>query len=101
MLTNVFTGRPARGIKNRFVREIGPISADAPAFPLALNATMPLRTKAEAAGSGEFSALWTGQAGPLAREMPAGELTAALAEEALDRLKCISAQRQSREAGRH
>ena len=48
VLTNVFTGRPARGLKNRLVREVGPMSADAPAFPLALNAVMPLRTKAEA-----------------------------------------------------
>jgi nitronate monooxygenase len=91
VLTNVFTGRPARGIKNRMVREVGPISAEAPAFPSALNATMPLRTKAEAAGSSEFSALWTGQAARLARDMPAGALTLALAEEALERMKALAA----------
>jgi nitronate monooxygenase len=90
VLTNVFTGRPARGLKNRLVREVGPMSADAPAFPLAGGALMPLRAKAEAAGSGDFGPLWTGQAGPLGREMPAGELTIALAEEALDRLKALS-----------
>jgi nitronate monooxygenase len=90
VLTNVFTGRPARGIKNRLVREVGPMSTEPPAFPTALNATMPLRTKAEAAGSSEFSPLWTGQAGRLAREMPAGELTLALAEEALERLKALA-----------
>jgi nitronate monooxygenase len=90
VLTNVFTGRPARGIKNRATREIGSISAEAPAFPLALNAMMPLRAKAEAAQSSEFSAMWTGQAGPLAREMPAGELTMLLAEEALKRLKTLA-----------
>ena len=87
VLTNVFTGRPARGIKNRIIREIGPLSEDAPAFPLALNATMPLRLKAEAQGSGDFSAFWTGQAGPLARDMAAGELTTVLAMEALERLR--------------
>jgi nitronate monooxygenase len=86
VLTNIFTGRPARGVKNRLVREVGPISADAPAFPLAGGALMPLRAKAEAARSGDFSPLWTGQAGPLSREMPAGELTTMLAEEALQRL---------------
>jgi len=99
-LTNVFTGRPARSIKNRMVREVGPISADAPAFPLAVNALMPLRAKAEAAGSGDFGPLWTGQAGPLAREIPAGELTALLAEEALDCLNFISGNGRT-EAGRH
>jgi nitronate monooxygenase len=100
VLTNVFTGRPARGLKNRLVREVGPISADAPAFPLAGGALMPLRAKAEAAGSGDFAPLWTGQTGPLGREMPAGELTAKLAEEALDCLKFISGS-GSAEASRH
>lgn len=100
VLTNVFTGRPARGLKNRLVREVGPISADAPAFPLAGGALMPLRAKAEAVGSGDFGPLWTGQAGPLSREMPAGRLTAALAEEALDCLKFISGNGRV-DAGRH
>jgi len=72
------------------VREVGPMSADAPAFPLAGGALMPLRAKAEAAGSGDFGPLWTGQAGPLGREIPAGELTTALADEALDRLKALA-----------
>jgi nitronate monooxygenase len=89
-LTNVFTGRPARGLKNRFVREVGPINHDAPAFPTAVGAIAPLRSTAEAAGSADFSPLWSGQAGPLAREMPAGQLTAALAEEALARLRAVS-----------
>jgi nitronate monooxygenase len=61
---------------------------------------MPLRTTAEAAGSGEFTALWTGQAGSLGREMPAGELTTRLAEEALDCLKFISGNGGA-EASRH
>ena len=78
-ITNVFTGRPARAIVNRLVREAGPISADAPAFPLAANAVMPLRAKAEAAGSGDFTSLWAGQSARLCREMPAAELTRALA----------------------
>jgi nitronate monooxygenase len=83
VLTNVFSGRPARGIANRIVREVGPMSAVAPGFPLATAAVAPLRAKAEAAGSGDFSPLWSGQAGALAREMPAGELTRKLAAEAL------------------
>lgn len=82
VVTNVFTGRPARGLLNRFVRELGPISADAPAFPLASAAFAPLRAKAEAAGSADFTPLWAGQAAALGRVMPAGELTRKLAAEA-------------------
>ena len=78
-LTNVFTGRPARGIVNRVIREIGPISAAAPAFPLATSAIAPLRAKAEAAGSGDFSPLWSGQNATGCREIPAAELTRMLA----------------------
>jgi nitronate monooxygenase len=78
-LTNVFTGRPARGIVNRIVREIGPISAAVPAFPLATSAIAPLRAKAEAAGSGDFSPLWSGQDATGCREIPAAELTRRLA----------------------
>jgi nitronate monooxygenase len=82
VLTNVLSGRPARGIVNRLMREVGPISADAPQFPLASAAVQPLRAKAEAQGSGDFSPLWAGQAAALARELGAGELTVALATEA-------------------
>jgi len=74
-LTNLFTGRPARGIVNRLMRERGPISADAPAFPLATAAIAPLRAKAEAAGSGEFSPLWSGQNATGCRDIPAAQLT--------------------------
>src|SRR4051794_31333846 len=73
--TNVFTGRPARGIVNRFVREVGPMSDLVPQFPLASGAVAPLRSKSEEAGSGDFTPLWSGQAAGLCRELPAGELT--------------------------
>ena len=74
-VTNVFTGRPARGIVNRFVRELGPMAPDAPAFPTASPMYSPLRAKAEAAGSFDFTSLWAGQAAALAREVPAAEVT--------------------------
>jgi nitronate monooxygenase len=90
-LTNIMTGRPARGLVNRVMREIGPLSDEAPPFPLAANALAPLRAKAEAQGSGDFSPMWSGQAASLGREMPARELTQALASEALDRLQRLSA----------
>jgi nitronate monooxygenase len=79
-LTNLFTGRPARGIVNRLMRELGPISSLAPAFPLAAAAIAPLRASAEAHGRGDFSPLWAGQNVSGCREAPAGELTRALAE---------------------
>ena len=82
-LTNVFTGRPARGMVNRVVREVGPLSDDAPEFPLAGGALAPLRSRAESAGSSDFTSLWSGQAARLGRERPAGELTRLLAEETL------------------
>jgi nitronate monooxygenase len=81
-LTNVFTGRPARGIVNRIMREVGPMSDLAPAFPLAGGALAPLKAKSEPLGSGDFMSLWSGQAARLGREMPAAELTRTLTEEA-------------------
>jgi nitronate monooxygenase len=79
-LTNVFTGRPARGVLNRAMRELGPISPLAPAFPLAGGALAPLRAAAEAQGSGDFSPLWAGQAVALARETAHGLDAAALTQ---------------------
>ena len=73
-LTNVFTGRPARGIVNRIVRELGPISAKAPPFPLATAALAPLRAEAERRGSGDFSPLWSGQNASGCRNVPASQL---------------------------
>jgi nitronate monooxygenase len=74
-LTNVFTGRPARGLVNRFVAEVGPMCPDAPPFPLAAGAAAPLRAAAEKRGSGDFSPLWAGEAAALAREEGAEALT--------------------------
>jgi nitronate monooxygenase len=79
-LTNIFTGRPARGIVNRVIRELGPLCPAAPEFPLATSAIAPLRAKAEAEGSGDFSPLWSGQNASGCREVPAGEITRALAQ---------------------
>lgn len=78
-LTNLFSGRPARGIVNRLMRELGPLSELPSAFPQAGNALAPLRKAAEAAGSSDFSPLWAGQHIP-DRARNAAELTAWLAE---------------------
>ena len=90
VLTNVFSGRPARGLVNRIVREIGPMTPDAPAFPTAGGAIAPLRAAAEAAGSSEFSPLWSGQAASLSRLGSALELTRELAANALERLGMLA-----------
>lgn len=74
-LTNLFTGRPARGIVNRLMKELGPISTAAPAFPLAAAAIAPLRANAESRGSGDFSPLWAGQNASGCKEISAAELT--------------------------
>ncbi|HET8938645.1 MAG TPA: nitronate monooxygenase [Polyangiales bacterium] len=79
-LTNLFTGRPARGILNGFVREQGPLSPLAPAFPLASGAVAPLRAKAEAEGRSDFSPLWAGQNARLAAPGSAEEITIRLAQ---------------------
>lgn len=78
-LTNVFSGRPARGIVNRLMREIGPMSPAAPAFPLATAAIAPLRAKAESQGSSDFSPLWAGQNASGCKETSASQLTRELA----------------------
>lgn len=74
-LTNLFTGRPARGIMNRIMRELGPMSDDAPRFPNASAALAPLRAKAESEGSGDFSPLWSGQNATGCKEISASDLT--------------------------
>ena len=87
-LTNVFTGRPARGIVNRVMREMGGsgkthfatgLSRAAPAFPLATNAMAPLRAAAEKAGRTDFSPLWSGQNATACQSAPAADITRALA----------------------
>jgi nitronate monooxygenase len=77
-VTNLITGRPARGIVNRLMRELGPMNAAAPAFPHALTAIQPLRTHAEREGRHDFSPLWAGQNVSACREVPASAVVEAL-----------------------
>ena len=74
-LTTLFSGRPARGIVNRLMRELGPLNAAAPAFPLATAAIAPLRAAGEAAGSSDFTPLWSGQNASGCRDLPAADIT--------------------------
>jgi nitronate monooxygenase len=90
VVTNVMTGRPARGVVNRVMGEVGPISPDALAFPHAATALGPLKAAAEKLGKVDFTNLWAGQAVGLRRELPAAELTRALAEDALKQLAALA-----------
>ena len=92
LITEKFSGKPARGIANRYMREM----RDAPtlAFPAQNTLTGPLRAAAAKAGSADFPSLWSGQAAALARELPAAALVTALRDEtlqALDRLARLRA----------
>ena len=88
--TNLFTGRPARGVSTRLMREIGPLSDAAPAFPTAGGALAPLKAKAEADGRSDFTYQWSGQAARLAPRLPAEDLTRALAADAVEQLKRLA-----------
>jgi nitronate monooxygenase len=87
VITDVMTGRPARGVQNRLIREAGPVCDDAPAFPHAATALGPLKAAAEKQGRVDFTNLWAGQAIGMGRELPAAELTRDLAQSALARLR--------------
>lgn len=89
-ITNVMTGRPARGVVNRVMREMGPLSADAPVFPHAATALQPLKAAAEKLGRVDFTNLWAGQAVGLGRRLAAADLTRALAAEGLQRLATLA-----------
>ncbi|MDZ7889896.1 MAG: nitronate monooxygenase [Pseudomonas sp.] len=78
-LTTLFSGRPARGIVNRVMRELGPLTAATPEFPLATTAIAPLRAKAESQGRGDFSPLWSGQNASGCKSIGAAALTLELA----------------------
>jgi nitronate monooxygenase len=91
VITNVFTGRPARAIINRLVREVGPMSNVTPPFPLAAFMLSPLRAKSEMEGSADFTPFWSGQAARLGTELPAAELTIHLAAKTLENLRMLQA----------
>jgi nitronate monooxygenase len=90
VITNVMTGKPARGVPNRAIRGVGPISPDAPAFPHSATALGPLKQAAEKLGKTDFTSMWAGQAVRLGREMPAAELTRTIAKDALTRMRQLA-----------
>ena len=95
VVTNVFTGRPARVIANRLTREVGPIANAPPDFPLPLAELVALRAKTEPRGNSDFTPLWAGQSVALGCELAARELTDTLVRQALERFRQLGSAAQS------
>ncbi|MEV0121555.1 nitronate monooxygenase [Streptomyces sp. NPDC050703] len=91
-LTRAFSGRPARGLVNRFLREHGPYAPAA--YPQVHHLTSGLRKAAAKAGDAQAMALWAGQGHRLARELPAGRLVEALTAELAEARAARAAQDQ-------
>ena len=89
-ITNVFSGRPARGILNDYIQQAGPMSESALAFPYAATLVAPLRVASEKAGSQGYMQMWSGQAAGMVKPMPADQLTRELAADALRRLHPVA-----------
>ncbi len=73
-ITSVFSGRPARGIRNRFMDEMEQHQGRISPFPITDAKTKPMRAAARSSGRSQYINLWAGQAGRLAREMSAAQL---------------------------
>ena len=83
LFTNLLTGGLARGVRGRLIDELGPVRSEAPPYPLASDALASIRTAAERQGEFGFGPMWAGQGAPLGQTLPAAELTAKLASDAL------------------
>lgn len=81
--TRLFTGRPARSIRNRMVRELAALESDAAPFPAQRAVTAPLAKAAAERGSADFMPLWSGQAGMRAKEEPSAQIFLRICDEAL------------------
>jgi nitronate monooxygenase len=81
VLTRVYTGKYARGIKNRFFEDMAKLEAEVPHYPVQHALTAPIRAAAKAKGDARFMSLWAGQAAPMSRRHPAAELVEILVEE--------------------
>ena len=92
-LTNLFSGKPARGLMNRLMQELGPLSDQIPAFPTAGSALAPLKAAAERAGKTDFSSLWSGQSAAMGAPTDAASLTTALAADAQACMRSLNQRR--------
>jgi nitronate monooxygenase len=82
VITNILSGRPARALRNRLVRALGPLSDDVPHFPAPAFMLQPLSQASEREGRSDFLAVWCGQGAPLCSHQPSAVLTRRLADEA-------------------
>lgn len=89
-MTDAFSGRPARGLENRYIREMADMGSDLPPFPVPNALTGPLRKASAAAGKTDFMSLWAGQAMPLARDLPVAEFVETLVRETDAAIAAIS-----------
>jgi nitronate monooxygenase len=80
-VTKAFTGKAARGVRNRFMRELAPFQDEVPGYPNQHARTRDLRQRAKELGRSEYMSLWAGQGLRLSRELSAAALMAALIEE--------------------
>jgi len=94
LITEKFTGKPARGLANRYIREMNKSNAPQLAFPAQGTLSGPLRAASGKAGNPDFLAMWAGQAAPLSRALPAAELIATLERETLEALDRVSVLRR-------
>jgi len=85
-VTRIFSGRPARGIRNAMMKNLEPYAEELPGFPAMNGLTRAIRSAAAKAGDSDAQSLWAGQGAPLARAMPAGELLRTLSSETAARL---------------
>jgi nitronate monooxygenase len=88
-VTEKFSGKPARGLVNRFIAEMASQQAPQLAFPAQSSVTGRLRQASAKAGKPDFVAMWAGQAAPLSRALPAGELVATLTAEAIESIQTL------------
>jgi nitronate monooxygenase len=94
VLTSAFSGKPARGVRNRFAEELAAVKL--PPYPVMNALTRPLRQAAAATGRAEFLSLWAGQGAPAVRELPVADLVAVLEQQtngAFARLSRLSQER--------
>ena len=80
-ITRAFSGRPARGLQNRFTREMRDLEDAVPDFPILNTLTGPLRKASSQEGNTDFMSLWAGQSASLSRNLPAEQLLAQLVKE--------------------
>jgi nitronate monooxygenase len=94
-LTDRFTGKPARGLRNRFIREAARADFPTIVFPAQAQLTSKLRAASGQAGSPDFLSMWAGQAVALSRRLPAAELVRVLEQEALRAIERVAGLRHA------